>query len=236
MFGEIEGDLIPMATANSIGGSLRRGAPAIGSGLEGARALEGMRGLAVAEGRMVMAGGAAAATLAVADTVQLAGFLSAFAIAAAAGAAARRGRWSRARSRSTATTRSAGRAELAGHEALQHSVLEDLGLATRRGIGAASRNNPVIALSPKVHAMVGRYQRFFKVFYRSQRAGMTVRKIIDLNIKALRGAGVRRAWCAGHLAPGAPPRAEPEDHLAPASRHARACAPSGGSGSGSSSS
>jgi hypothetical protein len=191
VFGEIEGDLIPMAAANSIAGSLRRGAPAIGSGLEGARVLEGMRGLAVAEGRMVVAGGSPAATIAVADTVQLAGFLSAFAIAAGSGGGGPKEKVVEGEVTKYEDLQKRGKSkELEGHEALPHSLLEDLGLATRRGIGAASRNNPVIALSPKVHAMVGRYQRFFKVFYRSQRVGMTVEKIISLNIKALRGAGV----------------------------------------------
>jgi hypothetical protein len=189
VFGEIGGDLIPMAATDSIGGSLREEARGSGSGLEGARLLEGMRGLAVAEGRMVVAGGAAAATPTVAETVQLAGFLSAFAIAASSGGAGLKvvegevTKYEDLQKRGKST-------KVEGHEVIPHSLLEDLGLATRRGIGAASRNNPVIALSPKVHAMVGRYQRWLGVMYRSQRAGMTVKKIISLNIKALRYAGV----------------------------------------------
>ncbi len=57
-----------------------------------------------------------------------------------------------------------GSKKLEGHEALPHSVLDDPDLATRRGVGAASRNNPVIALQPGVHAIVGRYQRYFGSF------------------------------------------------------------------------
>jgi hypothetical protein len=190
VFGEIEGDLIPIAAASSIGGSLRAGAPAA-TGFEGARLLEGMRGLAVAEGRMVVAGGAAAATLAVADSVQLAGFLSAFALAAGTAGGGPKGKVVEGEVTTMDDFKKRGQStELRPHEVVPHSLLEDVKLAIRRGVGAASRNNPVIALSPKVHAIVGRYQWYFEVMYRSQRAGMTVRKIISLNIKALRGAGV----------------------------------------------
>jgi hypothetical protein len=193
VFGEIEGDLIPIAATKSIGGSLRAGAT-VASGLEGARVLEGMRGLAVAEGRVVAAGGAAAATLAVADTVELAGFLSAFALAAGGAGGGGGGRKGKVVEHEVTTMgdyqKRGPSKKLAPHEPLMHSLLEDLKLATRRGVGAASRDNPVIALSPKVHTIVGRYQWGLEVMFRSQRAGMTVKKIIALNIQALRYAGV----------------------------------------------
>jgi hypothetical protein len=193
VFGEVEGDLIPLAAANSIGESLRAGVP-IASGLEGARALEGMRGVAVAEGRMVVSGGAAAATLAVADTVQLAGFLFAFAVAAGRTGGSGGGSKGPVVEGEVTTMEDYQKRgtikELRPHEMVPHSLLEDLKLATRRGVGAASRKNPVIALSPEVHTIVGKYQWYFEVLYRAQRAGMTVRKIISLNIRALRGAGV----------------------------------------------
>ena len=224
-FGEIEGDLIPLAAAGSIGGSLRAGAT-VATGLEGSRILQGARGLAFAEAPVVV-GGAAAATLAVADTVQAAGFLSAFAVAGGGRGGGQTGKLLEGQIAKYGEFKKRARGTgLAGHEVIPHSLLKELKLAIRRGVGAASRNNPAIALSPEVHAMVGRFQRYFGVFYRSQRAGKSVAKIISLNIKALRAAGVPESVVLDISRQGARPCGEPEDHpLAPAWRSAHfACA------------
>lgn len=194
VFGEVEGNLVPLAAASSISGTLRAGALA-STGAEGAPVLATSRGLTFAEAPALVTGRAAAATAAVADSVQLAGFTSAFALAAGGTGGGDRRRSTNQVVEGEVTTygeylKRGRRTRLEGHEVLPHSLLEDLGLAVRRGIGAASRNNPVLALPPRVHAVVGRFQRAFGVMYRSQRANMSVLQVIRLNRKALIHAGV----------------------------------------------
>jgi hypothetical protein len=76
------------------------------------------------------------------------------------------------------------------HELLQNLWLETKGLVTKRLRGRASRHNPTIALSAKVHDVVDRYQRALGLFDRVAVGKMSLNRVLRLNAEALRHAGV----------------------------------------------
>jgi hypothetical protein len=77
-----------------------------------------------------------------------------------------------------------------GHEVLQNLWLEVQNVIKNRGKGVASRYNPSIALPPKVHDVVDRYQRALGLFDRAQMAKLSYKKVLALNALALQKAGV----------------------------------------------
>jgi hypothetical protein len=80
--------------------------------------------------------------------------------------------------------------ELEGHEVLSNLWLEVQGIVKRRGKGMASRFNPAIALSPKVHDVVDEYQRGLGLHDAAKVKKMSREQVLSLNAVALRHAGV----------------------------------------------
>jgi hypothetical protein len=64
------------------------------------------------------------------------------------------------------------------------------GVIQRRGKGLASRENPSIALPPRVHDIVDFYQRALGLFDRAKMAKLSSKKVLGLNALALKSAGV----------------------------------------------
>jgi hypothetical protein len=59
-----------------------------------------------------------------------------------------------------------------------------------RGKGAASRDNPAVALTQAEHTEVGRQQARLGLFDRSKLASMSAEEVIELNATAMRRAGI----------------------------------------------
>jgi hypothetical protein len=76
------------------------------------------------------------------------------------------------------------------HEVLQNLWLETRGLVKERLRGVTSRHNPTLALSPKVHDVVDRYQRALGLFDRAKMAKWDHKRVLALNAVALHHAGV----------------------------------------------
>jgi RHS repeat-associated protein len=79
---------------------------------------------------------------------------------------------------------------LEGHEILQNAWLEANVAGAKRGSGAISRDNPALALRPKLHTDVSTAQRALGLFDREKLEGMTAEENIRLNGIALQQAGV----------------------------------------------
>jgi hypothetical protein len=80
--------------------------------------------------------------------------------------------------------------QLAGHEVLQNAWLKQQGLLKQRGVGAASRDNPALAVGERLHKAIGAKQRELGLNDPSRLRAMSARENIDLNARALREAGV----------------------------------------------
>ncbi len=79
---------------------------------------------------------------------------------------------------------------LAGHEMLQNAWLRAHGYTSRRGTGPASRDNPAVALSPELHARVGREQAARGLNNPATLRQMSAQENIEANAEAMLAAGV----------------------------------------------
>jgi len=83
--------------------------------------------------------------------------------------------------------------ELSGHEVLQNAWLKSLGYIQKRGVGAASRNNPALAVGKKLHGRIGQAQRDLGLFNPAYLRTLNSTEVVNLNVIALKHAGVDSA-------------------------------------------
>lgn len=79
--------------------------------------------------------------------------------------------------------------QLEGHELLQNLWLE-VNQSVKRGSAPVSTMNPAVAVSRDIHVAIGREQRALGLFDRSKLSGMSATENIELNMLAMRRAGV----------------------------------------------
>lgn len=79
--------------------------------------------------------------------------------------------------------------QLEGHEMLQNLWLE-VNQGVKRGAAPISTMNPAVAVSREMHVAIGREQRALGLFDRSKLSGMSATENIELNMLAMRRAGV----------------------------------------------
>lgn len=79
--------------------------------------------------------------------------------------------------------------QLEGHEMLQNLWLE-VNQGVKRGSAPTSTLNPAVAVPRDLHTAIGREQRALGLFDRTKLAGMSATENIELNVLAMRRAGV----------------------------------------------